>query len=488
MIPAQEFAKISSLLQLTGYQKAALAKGGFNDVSDLLLATSSDISRNCRLPPQEASRIVDLISRECARPLHLMSEILNQGQEKFTTGDAELDGVIGGGIRTGMIWEVVGESAAGKTQLALQLSLLVQLPPRLGGLAGSACYLTIASKLSTTRMEQLLNSHPLLSPSLCNMSDVQTISTSTIDRLIYVLSQTLPALISARAQDTSTKPVKLVIIDALAELFHSLGRTTTKTLVERSRQVSEISTLLHTLASKHQIAILVLNEVIDVIDRGPSTDAGDMSYRDQSRWFGRGDSAPGEDRKEATLGLVWANQVNVRIFLARTGRRRYLVESDGRVKKPRGPDLNPAHTTVQFEDQPTLIRRLTVIFSTVSMPASCDYIVTTQGVSVVPDTTIPAFVKTAQRSHPILPATITAKLPKPPASIQQHSQQDQDKSQLSPLDVGCAEDGITVDEHAYTLQPEPEDDEWDAFWAQNDLPHDVYEQVGDNKTLLTASP
>ncbi|KAF9653174.1 hypothetical protein BDM02DRAFT_3070359, partial [Thelephora ganbajun] len=54
----------------------------------------------------------------------------------LTTGDATLDHALGGGILTGMVWEFVGESASGKTQLAMQLSLLVQLPPELGGLSG----------------------------------------------------------------------------------------------------------------------------------------------------------------------------------------------------------------------------------------------------------------------------------------------------------------------------------------------------------------
>jgi len=32
-----------------------------------------------------------------------------QAEEEFTTGDSRLDKSLGGGIRTGMIWEVVGE-------------------------------------------------------------------------------------------------------------------------------------------------------------------------------------------------------------------------------------------------------------------------------------------------------------------------------------------------------------------------------------------
>ena len=37
------------------------------------------------------------------------------------------------------ITEITGESAAGKTQLCIQLCLSVQLPKELGGLAGGTC-------------------------------------------------------------------------------------------------------------------------------------------------------------------------------------------------------------------------------------------------------------------------------------------------------------------------------------------------------------
>ncbi|KAI6038974.1 Rad51B protein, partial [Pisolithus marmoratus] len=335
--------------------------GGFKDIADLLLATPSELSRTCRIAPQEANEIIARICQEQAQPPRRLADIVaDERDEIFTTGDAELDTLLGGGIRTGMIWEAAGESAAGKTQLGLQLSLFVQLPPSLGGLSGAACYIMVASRLQTTRLEQMLNAHPMLSPSTCSLSNIQTVQTPTIEKLIYVLSTFLPQYILTRSSDSTSRPLKLVVIDALAELFHDIARTTTQTLVERSRKISEISILLHQLASRYRIAIWVLNEVTDVLARDQPPDNAAVGYRGQAMWFGCANSIPGEDRKEASLGLAWANQVNARIFLSRTGRRRYLGEGEN--------------------DEPTLIRRLSIVFSSVSPPASCDYIVTTQGI------------------------------------------------------------------------------------------------------------
>jgi DNA repair protein RAD57 len=279
-------------------------------------------------------------------------------------------------------------SAAGKTQLALQLSLCVQLPPELGGISGSACYLTTSSKLPTSRLLQLIDTHPLLSHSLCGLSGIQTLSTETIPKLLFVLSNSLPLLLRTNANDPSRKEVKLLVIDALAELFHSTDKTSTTTLVERARNISEISKLLHSLASKHRIAVLVLNEVIDVFDREPEggTTESDLIYRNQARWFSRADSFLDDNRKEASLGLVWANQVNVRIMLSRTGRRRYFSEVIGRTTKHRRIETShPALQMIEAEGQTTLIRRLNVIFSSVSSPTSLDFIISAEGLSLVPD-------------------------------------------------------------------------------------------------------
>jgi hypothetical protein len=324
-------------------------------------------------------------------------------------------------------------------------------------------------------MEQILNAHPLLSPSLCSFSNVKTVQTPTIEKLIHILSTFLPQYINTTSENTSSKPLKLLVIDALTELFHSLGKTTTKTLVERSRRISEISTLLHILASKYCLAVLVLNEVIDVIDREPSTGGPGVSYRDQSKWFGRPDSIPGDDRKEAALGLVWANQVNARIFLTRTGRRRCLEKSEIPHKRSMTQDGMP------IDDQPVLIRRLSIVFSSVSAPISCDYIVTEEGLSVISRSTASLVSSHSTSMHPPpapFPVLVGVQDPSMTSSAVGKGKQ---KVQVAPLDVGCVADTFAAEYRPLTpeneAEPADDDDEWNAFWAQNSLPDDAYSQI-----------
>ncbi|KAG9318376.1 P-loop containing nucleoside triphosphate hydrolase protein [Chiua virens] len=462
---------------LTATQKSALAKGqfrrlshptsrqstssgGFKDLSDVLLCTPSDLSRACKITPHEADKIISLIYRERAQPLHEF--------KPFTTGDSELDVILGGGIATSMTSHPVPPEKP---------NLPSSSPSSYSCRITSGAYRVLRATSPSPPISKHSDSSRFWTPTpfsplpSARFRTSRPVQTPTIPRLIHVLSTFLPHYIDTASQNPTTKPLKLVVIDALAELFHDAGKTTTKTLVERARQLSEIASHLHVLASTYRIAVLVLNEVIDVIDRDAplSSDAMSISYRDQSRLFGRADSIPGENRKEAALGLVWANQVNVRIFLTRTGRRRYLDRRETPKKHSAVGKVSTAHVAVTpVDDQPVLIRRLSVVFSSVAVPASCDYIITAEGISVIPGSTVSLAVSHAKANqHPI---TI--------ASAGEREQ----REQVAPLDVGCVADSFAAENSKPTpeneLGPIDDDtDEWDSFWAENTLPEDALTQI-----------
>jgi len=283
----------------------------------------------------------------------------------------------------------------------------------------------------------------------------------TIPALIYMLSDIFPKFISDKLATPNAKPVRLLVIDALAELFHSSNKTTTKVLVERSQNITEISALLHALVSKWNIAVLVLNEVVDAFDYGRNINPSEeLEYREQSRWFSRAHSIPGEDRKEASLGLVWANQVNARIMLSRTGRRRHLDDVTVSKRQKLHDGSNTSTEADSEENQLTLIRRLSVIFSSVAAPISLDYVVTRAGISFLPpeESAAPSASAPAPVHAPLKRAPAQA-TPAPPLM-----------AQIAPLDVGFAEDGNNL---MVVPSSQPEEDEWEEYWASELLPQNL---------------
>lgn len=285
-------------------------------------------------------------------------------------------------------------SASGKTQFALQASLLVQLPIDKGGLSGSACYLTTNGVLPTPRLHEMARAHELVTPETCNLDNVHTRSMTSLPELRHILAQGMPDLIQhLSGQQSSSHPLRLLVLDSMSALFHNNIKTTSKTLSERSRELTDIALMLHHLASTHHLAILVINEVNSVFERvSPSLDLPQTSahdqviYSEQARWYSRGNSLPSEAYNEAGLGLVWASQIGLRILMTRTGRRRnHLTRHDVKRQKNSTVGRSVLGPECLVEDEAPLIRRLSIIFSSFSSPCSVDFIILRSGITYLCD-------------------------------------------------------------------------------------------------------
>ena len=316
----------------------------------------------------------------------------------------------------------------------------MQLPPSQGGLNGSACYLTTSTGLPTPRLIELLHEHPLLAGSHCNLDNIQTSVTKSVDSLLYALSEVLPALM--RAANARSMPLKLLVIDSLAELLLEDKVSTTATLADRSRNLSAIAAQLHALATTRQLAVLAINRVADVWERRADADPGlpgELIYADHAKIFGRAEGAS----KSAALGLVWANQINARIMLARTERRRALpVESSRRDRKrQRVEDGAPV---VRTDD--VVVRRLSVVFSAVCPPAEVDFIIAFRGVESCTEDAEPS------RHLSTTALALATDIAHPPLA------------EVSPLDVGSVVSDLRPPQPGDEPVIGPDEDEEDAYW------------------------
>ena len=323
----------------------------------------------------------------------------------------------------------------------------MQLPVTQGGLNGSACYLTTSTSLPTPRLIELLQEHPLLAGSHCNLDNIQTSVTKSVDSLLYVLSEVLPALMASA--NARSMPLKLLVIDSLAELLLE-DKVSTATLSDRSRNLSAIAAQLHALAATRQLAVLAINRVTDVWERRADADPGlpgELIYAEHAQIFGRAEGAS----KSAALGLVWANQINVRVMLARTMRRRALPASSHDRKRLRAED---GAAVVRADD--VIVRRLSVVFSVVGAPAELDFIITSRGIETCVDDEEPASAPGPSALSTAALALVT-NVAHPPLA------------EVSPLDVGS----VVGDLQPPQLGEESvgvgaEEDEEDAYWRDVD--------------------
>ncbi|KAG8928314.1 hypothetical protein FRC01_006129 [Tulasnella sp. 417] len=396
---------ISDLHSLNAEEKSRLAMSGYKSVTDVLLQAADEVARKLRLGKNDVEKIFDSISAEILSPPQTVLETCSLGSESFTTGDKGLDDLLGSGIKTGAVWEISGEGASGKTQLALQLCLTVQLSPQLGGIEGSSCYIASGSTIATQRLEELMREHPCSSSGSCSLDNIHACLVDTTKALTYYLREEVPSLAERCA--VTGKPLKLLVIDSLGSLFQWAGKADTRQLVERAKALGEVASLLHHLVSRLHIAAVVINDVTAVFDGeggglvgNTGFDRHELIYKEQARWFNRPDDTFLDEKKDASLGLVWANQINVRIFLTRTGRMKEWVEAvagsepvggeeEERSSKRRRVDevqldlsgqgsvlVSPARTSI-------LVRRIDVVFSGFSPAQSMDFVITRAGVQTI---------------------------------------------------------------------------------------------------------
>ncbi|CAK7223772.1 DNA repair protein rhp57 [Sporothrix curviconia] len=240
---------------------------------------------------------------------------------RISTLDLALDAALAGGFPTGVLSEVVGESGVGKTQLLLSLLLAVQLPPP-RGLGRKALYIASEAPLATSRLTQIMASHPdhELLQQHCSLQSIATINTPDLEAQEHILTHQLPVQLSKAEQYGGPGgSFGLVVLDSVAANFRpffgggsmgdktggpgekgggdrvtaSGGRNTS--LAARSLELTRLGMLLRTLAQKHNLAVVVANQVADRFDGGGGLDGnygdGGLVSLSQQQW-GHGGSIP----------------------------------------------------------------------------------------------------------------------------------------------------------------------------------------------------
>ena len=254
------------------------------------------------------------------------------------------------------------------------------------------------------------------------LDNIHTRLCKDIDALDHALSFFLPPLLrSHRTSNTSpllghrptyttARPIRLLILDSITALLRgdAAFASTSAGLTQRSRHLCIVADKLKALALEFSLAVVVINQVSDVFARptsqpSPSSSFASsrfdgpeppMRYATQARWFsGQSETLP----KEASLGIVWANAVNVRVMLSRTGRRRLLNQADlcAVKRKHRGTEGDVENGDGDKQDnllgpmiedhKPTLIRRMHLVFSPFAPPGTVDYVITPSGIHSLPD-------------------------------------------------------------------------------------------------------
>jgi len=210
------------------------------------LMEKTSIGFNTILKIQQAAREMFSASFKTAQELYEKRKAM----KKCTTGSKNLDGILGGGIETQALTELIGEYGTGKTQICLMLSATAQRPHDQGGLEGNVAFIDTEGTFMPERVYQIASALGMDPTVVANNIFVARAYNSSHQCL---LADKLFSL-------CPEKNIKLVVVDSMISHFRGeyFGR---ENLAERQQKLNQHLHKLVRLAEAYNIAIVVTNQV-----------------------------------------------------------------------------------------------------------------------------------------------------------------------------------------------------------------------------------
>ena len=243
---------------LNSKQLAVLEEAGYMSAEDILeMATKHELA--LLLTPKTAEKlwntVADILKPRTFRPAAEIQHLRRTRIERLTTGSRKLDELIGGGIETCSITEMAGSYGAGKTEMAHQLSVNVQLPREKGGLEGSCLYFDTEKTFRPERIVEMAEAVGLDPKEAVEHIIVAECYSS--DHQIFLLNNS--------HRIVRENNIRLIVVDSLMAHFRSeyIGR---EALAERQQKLNQYMARLGRMARKFNLAVFVTNQAVSSPD------------------------------------------------------------------------------------------------------------------------------------------------------------------------------------------------------------------------------
>jgi DNA repair protein RadA len=251
--------KITDLPGVGAATAEKLAEGGFDSLMALAVASPASIVEVAGVSEAPARKIINAARNSLDMGFESGVDLLEKRENviKISTGSKEFDKIIGGGLETGAITECYGAYGSGKTSLAHQLAVNVQLPKDQGGAEGIAVWIDTEGTLRPEYMKPI---------ALAKGMDTDEVLKNF--RGVRAFNSDHQMLLAEKVEDLIKKdglPVRLIILDSLMGHFRSefAGRGT---LADRQQKLNKHLHALLKLATQYNIAIYITNQVMSKPD------------------------------------------------------------------------------------------------------------------------------------------------------------------------------------------------------------------------------
>ena len=243
-----------------------LRESGFGSVEAIAVASPGELVAAAEVGEATAAKII-AGARQAADVggFETGDQILERRKQvgKITTGSKSFDELMGGGMETQSIVELYGEFGSGKTQVAHQLAINVQLPVEMGGLGGSAVIIDTENTFRPERIAQMVRGLPAASDGRAWDPDefLRNISVARAFNSNHQILLAESAMDLAEKSRSTDRPVRLLIVDSVTAHFRAeyVGRGT---LADRQQKLNKHLHDLMRFGDLNNALILVTNQVM----------------------------------------------------------------------------------------------------------------------------------------------------------------------------------------------------------------------------------
>jgi DNA repair protein RadA len=245
------------IADIPGIGKATASKlrsAGYRDAMGIATSSPVGLAEVCEIGEATAKKIIEVARSHLKMDFILGTEMLEKMKsvKQIKTGSKAFDDLIGGGIETQSITECYGQFGSGKSQMAFQLSVNVQLPEEKGGLNGDVVWVDTEGTFRPKRIMQLAEAKGIDAQVV--LSKIHVARAFSADHQILLVEK-LPELFNKFPN------IKLLVVDSITSIFRSefVGRGT---LADRQQKLNKHIHDLQRIADRYNVAVYITNQVM----------------------------------------------------------------------------------------------------------------------------------------------------------------------------------------------------------------------------------
>ncbi len=242
-----------------------LKEAGFNTIEAVAVASPSELATTAEIGESTAAKIINAARQAADIGGFETGDLVLERRKlvgKLTTGCTEFDEMMGGGIETQAITELYGEFGSGKTQVAHQLAVNVQMDREHGGLGGSVIIIDTENTFRPERITQMVDGLSEKYGMELNPEEfLQNIHVARAYNSNHQILLVDSAVDLANELKEMGKPVRLLIVDSLMAHFRAeyVGRGT---LADRQQKLNKHMHGLLRFGDLFNACVVVTNQVM----------------------------------------------------------------------------------------------------------------------------------------------------------------------------------------------------------------------------------